>query len=223
MNVVSVDQSEDSCLRKFWEVEEPPSHSTHLTETEQSVEQHYRDNTLYVASKSRYQVRLPRKHHGAALGESKGQALQRFFTNERSIIRKGTWGKFQGVVKEYIDLEHASLVSDEEMVATPPPPPPPQETFYMPMHGVVKEASSTTKLRVVFDGSAKSSNGSSLNDILEVGPTLHPTLQDIILRFRTFMSADISKMYREVLLHPSDRQLHRFLWRPHPDGVVKSY
>ena len=121
-------------------------------------------------------------------------------------------------------MGHACEVTDEEMRATPPPPPPPpQETFYMPMHAVTKESSSSTKLRVVFDGSAKSSSDSSLNDILEVGPTLHP---DIILRFRTHrvaVSADISKMYREVALHPADRQLHRFLWRPHPDGVVKSY
>ena len=94
-------------------------------------------------------------------------------------------------------MGHACEVTDEEMRATPPPPPP-QETFYMPMHAVTKESSSSTKLRVVFDGSAKSSSGSSLNDILEVGPTLHPTLQDIILRFRTHrvaVSADISKLY----------------------------
>ena len=37
------------------------------------------------------------------------------------------------------------------------------------------------------------------------------------------LSADISKMYREILLHPRDRQLHRFLWRPHPEGVVQYY
>ena len=40
VNVVSV--SEDRCLTKFWEVEEVPSHSTHLTQVEESVEQHYR-------------------------------------------------------------------------------------------------------------------------------------------------------------------------------------
>ena len=74
------------------------------------------------------------------------------------------------MVQQYIDLGHAQLVSEDEM-ATPPPPPPPQETFYMPMHGVTKEASSSTKLRVVFDGSAHTSSHASLNDILEVGPT----------------------------------------------------
>ena len=30
-------------------------------------------------------------------------------------------------------------------------------------------------------------------------------------------------MYREVLLSEPDRQLHRFLWRPHPDQPVGDY
>jgi hypothetical protein len=42
--------------------------------------------------------------------------------------------------------------------------------FSMPHHGVLKETSSTTKLQVVFNGSEKSSNGVSLNDILMIGP-----------------------------------------------------
>ena len=69
------------------------------------------------------------------------------------------------------------------------------------MHGVTKESSTSTKLRVIFDASAKTSNGLSLNDTLCVGPTLHPNLDHILLKFRTYkiaLTGDISKMYREV-------------------------
>ena len=62
--------------------------------------------------------------------------------------------------------------------------------------------------------------------MLEVGPTLNPTLQDVLLRFRKFrvaVTADISKMYREIVLHLGDRQLHRFLWRPGKEGPVQPY
>ena len=44
--------------------------------------------------------------------------------------------------------------------------------FYLPHHAVFKESSLTTKVRVVFDGSAKSSTGIPLNDTLMVGPTI---------------------------------------------------
>ena len=84
------------------------------------------------------------------------------------------------------------------------------------MHAVHKEHSTTTKVRVVFDASAKSSNGVSLNDTLLVGPTIHPPLIDVLLRFRLHriaLTADVSKMYRAVELTPTDRDLHRFVWR----------
>ena len=94
------------------------------------------------------------------------------------------------------------------------------------MHGVFKSSSSTIKLRVVFYASAPTTSGWSLNDTLAVGPMLHPTLDRILLRFRTFrvaLTGDIGKMYREILLAPSDQQYHRFLWRAQVDQAVKPY
>ena len=91
---------------------------------------------------------------------------------------------------------------------------PHSESYYLPMHGVEKESSTTTKLRIVFDASAKSSNGNSLNDVLLTGPSLYPLLTTIINRFRLHrigMSGDISKMFREVGLHHDDFDLHQFL------------
>ena len=84
------------------------------------------------------------------------------------------------------------------------------------MHAVIKNNSSTTKLRVVFDASAKTTSGHSLNDTLLVGPTLYPTITKILLRFRLYpiaISGNISKMYLAVDLAPRDRNLQRFVWR----------
>lgn len=44
-------------------------------------------------------------------------------------------------------------------------------TYYLPHHAVMKPDSTTTKLRVVFDGSAKTTSGLSLNDVQHVGPS----------------------------------------------------
>ena len=103
---------------------------------------------------------------------------------------------------------------------------PPTKSIYLPMHGVVKASSTSTKLRVVFDASAKASNVISLNDTLLTGPTLFPNLDTILLRFRTYpaaVSADISKMYRAVELAEEDRDLHRFLWRANPEDNIQEY
>ena len=79
----------------------------------------------------------------------------------------------------------------------------------------MKPTSTTTKLRAVFDASAQSSSGASLNDLLLPGPTVYAPLQDILLRFRQHrigLTADVSKMFRIIELHPKDKDLHRFLW-----------
>ena len=210
----SADQESDKILARFFEGEESPQPQQLLTPEEKKVEEHYEATHVYVKSASRYMVCLPRKEDTTPLGESRGQALNRARANERSLLHKGTWKKFQEVVQEYLSLNHAQPVNPEDLNR------PSALSYYMPMHGVYKESSTTTKLRVVFDASAKTTSHHSLNDSLAIGPTLHPTLDKILLKFRTYpvaISGDISKMYREVLLHPEDRHYHRFLWRAEVD------
>ena len=48
---------------------------------------------------------------------------------------------------------------------------PAEQVYYMPTHEVLKEASTSTKLRVVFDASAQTTSGYSLNQTLLQGPT----------------------------------------------------
>ncbi len=63
-------------------------------------------------------------------------------------------------------------------------------SFYLPIQGVVKMCSTTTKVRPVFDGSAKSTSGHCINDLYLTGPNLYPLTSDI------WMTADVGKMYR---------------------------
>lgn len=73
-----------------------------------------------------------------------------------------------------------------------------------------------TRLRVVFDCSATTLTGISFNDLQMVGPTIQNDLVSILLRFRIHafvVSADIAKMYRQVLVNVNQRPLQRILWR----------
>ena len=173
---------------------------------------------VYLSSQSRYQVTLPRKTDMKPLGNNRAQTACRYFSNENSILRRHIWEPFQKVIQTYLDMNHAEPV--------PPAEPPTADIYYLPMHAVLKSSSTTTKLRVVFDGSAITSSGTSLNQSLLVGPTIQPTLSNILLKFRCYpvaLNADISKMYREVLLHPADRNLHRFLWRASPTDPLQDF
>jgi len=101
-----------------------------------------------------------------------------------------------------------------------------QSIVYLPHHGVLKESNTSTKLRVVFDVSAKNSKGYSLNDALCIGLVLQDNLINIVLRFRfhkVALTADLRKMYRQVLVHSDDRNYQRILWRFSADDPVKEY
>ena len=68
-------------------------------------------------------------------------------------------------------------------------------------------------------------SGISLNDTLMVGPTVHPSLVEVLMRFqmhRIALVADISKMYRTIEL-PPDSNFHRIVWRDNPSDVFQDY
>ena len=77
-----------------------------------------------------------------------------------------------------------------------------------------------------FDASAKSNSGISLNNTLFVGPTVHSTLLDVLLRFQFHqiaLVADVSKMYQAIKLTEPDGDLHRFVWRANPQKTLQNY
>lgn len=113
-------------------------------------------------------------------------------------------------MREYIDLGHMTKVSQPEQE---------EEGYFLPHHAVIKESSATTKVRVVYDGSANSSTGVSLNHTLKVGPTIQQTLFEIVIRSRkheVVLIADIEKMFRMIKMHEDDRKFKRILWRENP-------
>ena len=113
----------DSILQRFWDTEDVISSSQVLTPEESKVVSHFANHYLLsvicTQSTERYQVTLPRKTESSVLGESRKQALQHFQTNERSIIKMGTWKAFQEVIQEYLDLGHAEPVTSDSVTNLP--------------------------------------------------------------------------------------------------------
>ncbi|XP_052871162.1 uncharacterized protein LOC128276742, partial [Anopheles cruzii] len=98
--------------------------------------------------------------------------------------------------------------------------------YVIPHSCVIKPESSTTKLRVVFDASAKSSTGVALNDLQVIGPVLQPDLLHIWLDFHlhtVVVTADIAKMYRQVWVSDEDTWTQCILWRDGKDHPIQAY
>ena len=73
---------------------------------------------------------------------------------------------------------------------------------YSPHHAVVRRDRETTKVRIVYDGSAKNCKDErSLNDCLEVGENYIPHIFEMLTRFRwnlVALTADIEKAFLMV-------------------------
>ena len=210
--------TDDDNLTRFWKMEELPSKPAWSLE-EKECETHF-ISTHTRSNTGRYYVSLPFKD-SPLLGASKDNALRRLKSVEKRLARNQQHRQsYHQCLDEYLTLGHAESVPEPDMKKSV------EETFYLPHHFVLNEASSTTKLRVVFDASCKSSTGVSLNDKIMIGPKLQSDLYDILIRFRIHpvaMIADIGKMYRQIYLHPEDKDYHRFLWRNDPGDPVQEF
>ncbi len=192
-------------LGRVWELDRVPEAPVWSPEDEAVLTEL---DQFYKLLDGRFSVSLPRKTNPPSIGDTHKQAISRLLSNERSLSSKDKLQAFQVVVSEYLSLDHAEVIPSSELHLKP--------HCYLPVHGVFKETSTTTKVRAVFDASAKSSTGVSLNDTLLAGPNLYPPLTNVLIRFRhhgVAMSADNSKMFCEVLLHPEERDWHMFLMR----------
>ena len=87
----------------------------------------------------------------------------------------------------------------------------------------IRSERNTTKVRVVYDGSARSKESSwTLNDFLQKGPNLIPKLFDVLIRFRSHpiaVMADIEKAFLMIGIEESDRDVLRFLWFSNPFNI----
>lgn len=97
---------------------------------------------------------------------------------------------------------------------------------YLPHHAVFKPESTSTKLRVVFDASAATTNGRSLNSLLLTGPRLQDKLSSILLRWRTYriaLCADIEKIYPQIAVKKDHWDYQRIVWRDNPQDIVSHF
>lgn len=206
-------------IPKFWRVEEIPH--KHFLSPDDKIADKIFSETTKVLDNGSFQVNLPLKteNEHLKLGDSFTQARKRFYLLEKRFQRnKELFSKYKEFIDEYVSLNHAKYVPLELQNHNL------ENKYFFPHLCVLRENSTTTKLRVVFDGSMKTSTGYSLNDVMLKGYTVQPNLFDIICRFRLpkyVLIADIKKMYRQISVNPSQRFLLNILWRNKPEEQLK--
>lgn len=167
------------------------------------------------------QVALPFKIDPPILGDSLHKALTMLKRQEVKLnsnpLLKEEYFQYFDTLKELNFIELVGPLTMHDKTKN-------NQQFYLPHFGVYKGENSP--LRIVLNGSAKSSSKYSLNDCLEVGDTLQNDIRLVLTRFRTYkfvVTTDIVKMYLQILIDPDHRNYLRILWKDMQEDVINIY
>lgn len=205
-----------SSLQRFWTQEELPN-STRKSQEEEACDQHFAA-THSRTEDGRYVVQLPFKSDHPPIGQSREIATKRLSSLERKFqLQPQLRDLYVQYMRDGEAAGHLTKVHDFE------------ENLphnFLPHHGILKTKGDTSKLRVVYDASCKTSSGQSLNDTLLVGPKLQTNISDVLLKFRTHnivFTCDIRQMYLQILVQPSDQLFQLVLWREQPSDPLSIF
>ena len=187
-------------VQRLWDLE-----TLGVTECD-GVYEEFMDNISFNGT--RYSVKLPWKEGHDSLPSNYELSLSRMKSEIRKLRKEPEiLEEYDAVMKEQSDSGVIETVTQLEKA---------DQVHYIPHLAVVRREASTTKVRVVYDASAKlGKEGTSLNDCLHVGPSLNPLLFDILLRFRekrVALIGDIEKAFLNIEVDERDRDCLRFLW-----------
>lgn len=211
------ESSLERAVENLWKLDEIESNEKTLSPSDAQCESHFIHHTQ-TNMEGRFIVSLPFRENPTSLGDSHAMAYNRFIGLERRL-QKNEDIRIQYIqfMREYEQLGHMQRVNIDDVL---------HPRYFIPHHCVLKPDSTTTKLRVVFDASAKTSTGYSLNDLMYTGPVVQSELFSILIRFRLpkfVFTTDIEKMYRQILINPNDHQYQLILWRESPSSPLCYY
>ena len=197
-------------VENFWNTD-----CLRINPDETSVYDTFLDDLQYNVLEKRYEVGLPWKLDPvtAGLPDNFTNSKRRLMSNIKSMKKKPDMLKeYHGIIKTQLQQGVIEENPNEEITKKP--------VHYLPHRAVVRDDKTSSKVRIVYDGSAKVSKDlPSLNDCLLKGPSLNPLIIEILLRFRLYPVAfvcDVQKAFLQINIKKEDRDVLRFLWVDDP-------
>ena len=191
----------DEVLQSFWQLE-----SLGIEDKGDSVLNEFAQSVCF--REGRYEVSLPWKASHIPLPDDLSLSQKRL----QGLLRRlrqdpDTLQEYDSIIRVQLQqgIVEEVLQPDEGMEG---------RVHYLPHHAIVRKDKETTRVRIVYDASARAT-GCSLNECLHKGPKIEQRILDILLRFRTHrvaLTSDIEKAFLMVSISESDRDVLRFLW-----------
>lgn len=164
-------------ITEMWDLEtigiKDPA-QTKMTEVVRKEIMGFFEDTVRVNDESRYEVRLLWRED-VNLSNNKNVALKRLYSTTKRLLSTENFKEYDNCFKEWLQSGIIEQVVGDD------------DGHYLSHHAVIKEASLTTRVRPVFDASAKDNSGRSLNSSLEPGINLLELIPKLLVDFRMRM------------------------------------
>ena len=181
-------------ISKFWDLD-----AVGIKDNEISIHEKFKDGIKF--ENNRYSVKLPVKEFHPILPDNYLLSLKRLNKlKERLDGNRELLKHYDDIFQEQLQTGIIEEVHDEGECGN---------VTYLPHREVVKDQSVTTKVRIVFDASARLKGQLCLNDILYKGPCLNPELYNLLLQFRVYpiaITGDIEKAYLQISVDEKDKR-----------------
>ncbi|GBM14563.1 hypothetical protein AVEN_105691-1 [Araneus ventricosus] len=151
-----------------------PAENQSRKELEEAAKEHF-ERSVKRDNEGRYIVSLPWIHDHPPLPDGRKIAERRLNSCIKALERVEKLVDYDDVFQ---DWQKEGIIEEVDPMQEIK-----QGQHFLPHHPVFKE-NSTTKVRPVFDGSAKERNTPSINDCLEKGPNLVELIPSLMNRFR---------------------------------------
>ena len=168
--------STEKAFEKFWDIESLGIHDVDKNKETDHVIKNFEQTVKFNDNSKRYEVKFPVKESHDVLADNYNLSKSRLkdlankFRKDQTLLNN-----YDEIIKDQEKAGVIEHVTTESIVG---------ETHYLPHKPVVRGNKETTKVRMVYDASAKTEENISLKECLEAGPSLTPKLFEILLRFR---------------------------------------
>ena len=199
---------QEASVADLWNLDvlgiDDPTHRKVQAETDAEIKKRFNES-VKINNEGRYEVELPWIEDHAPLPTNREIAEKRLEPTIKRLKKDGLLNDYDQVFKDWLNEGIIEKVCESEVS---------NNGHYLSHRAVVKSDSST-KIRTVFDASAREKNYPALNQCLYKGPNVIELMQSITLRFRKRklgVIADIKRAFLQISLCPRDCDFLRFLW-----------
>ncbi|UYV60317.1 hypothetical protein LAZ67_1000810, partial [Cordylochernes scorpioides] len=205
-------------LENLWKLDAIGVSDAEVEKKTQSLQAEMEEHFAHTTTRDiegRYEVALPWVQDKERIPSNKDLAENQLRSVRRKLEEVGDMKEYGQIFEEWMKQGIIEYAREDKL----------DGVHYLPHRPVYKRNSQTSRIRPVFNASARKRGKLSLNDCLDKGPNLIEIIPRLLNKFRKYqvgVSSDIEKAFLQIGIKEEDRDYLRFLWHTE-DGRLITY